>query len=337
MYIFRHLSTTYPVNWEHDRDFTSKGRKRSKSWYRFNWHYWMRCHFDGLVFWSLKLVFVLIIIGFFGPLAEEGRLFFSTPKHQIVVTPINASILPSYHFQLTQRPYGRMNYSQYRHWSQSAFEEMVINAFPRSIRSRVSKYLPYTLYFAEKHRLDPLWVLAVMWTESRFDPLAISPVGATGLMQVMLKTGREIVQNKVPGRKITKNYGQKLVERPYTNIQLGVEYLGHLLKRFGSYRYATVAYNMGPSWVSNRLALKRPVGKKNLYLEKVETAYRMIMNGMSMQMQFARWDYLGTTLVDRPNVAISPLPSGLAQLFESPKRQVLALGGDFFGKTLEHL
>ncbi len=246
-----------------------------------------------------------------------------------------------YRFNLSHRPYGRVTYQQYRSWGQKAFEELLATTFPRQVRTNVAKYLPYTLYFADKYRLDPLWVLSVIWTESRFDPSAISPVGATGLMQVMIATGQELVRKKVPGRKITNNYGKKLIARPLTNIQLGAEYLAFLLKRFGSYRYATIAYNMGPQWVSKRLAQKRPIGQNNLYLEKVEAAYRMIAHGMAMQVQFAQLDYLSTCLVPRLTVAMSAQPSFpplVAQFFETLRPKMLAAGdGDFFGKKLEHL
>jgi len=80
-------------------------------------------------------------------------------------------------------------------------------------------------YAGNEHRVDPLLVLAVMAVESSMNPFAQSPVGATGLMQVM------------PGV-----HGGKFLDRspeigpldPIANIRVGSEILADVIRRGGS-------------------------------------------------------------------------------------------------------
>lgn len=46
-------------------------------------------------------------------------------------------------------------------------------------------------YYAEQHSIDWLLLKAMAWQESRFNPDAVSPVGAKGLMQFMDRTWLE--------------------------------------------------------------------------------------------------------------------------------------------------
>lgn len=93
---------------------------------------------------------------------------------------------------------------------------------------------------------DPYLVAAVMREESAFDPSAISPAGALGLMQIMPKTGKYLA----------KKYGKRPFDiehlfDPDTSIHLGGLYLGQLKKRFKDDIVYTIAgYNAGPRAVS---------------------------------------------------------------------------------------
>jgi soluble lytic murein transglycosylase len=124
---------------------------------------------------------------------------------------------------------------------------------------------------AHKYQVDPFWALAVTWTESHFRKDVVSSVGATGLMQIMPDTA-EFLKNKVP--EINQKYADKNLYDVVYNIELGMYYLNYLQRRFyGRLDLATVAYNMGPNWVSKRLKNGLPVGQSNLYLEKVKLRY----------------------------------------------------------------
>jgi soluble lytic murein transglycosylase-like protein len=86
---------------------------------------------------------------------------------------------------------------------------------------------------AAKHGLSPDLVRAVIQVESAFDPTAVSPKGAMGLMQLMPATARE--------------YGVTDPFHPEQNIGAGTAYLKRLLDRYDrKIELALAAYNAGP-------------------------------------------------------------------------------------------
>ncbi|CAN5654489.1 hypothetical protein BH23GEM7_BH23GEM7_31600 [soil metagenome] len=97
---------------------------------------------------------------------------------------------------------------------------------------------------AESRRqgLDPFLVAGLIRQESMFNPLAVSPAGAVGLMQVMPATGRGLAR----GAGIT-NFDPQMLKRPETNVRLGTIFLADLQRRYGG-RSTDVfaAYNAGP-------------------------------------------------------------------------------------------
>ena len=154
---------------------------------------------------------------------------------------------------------------------------------PSSLRSEFQNYAPIAFEMAQKYKVDPFWVIAVMWVESHFDIHATSSVGAKGLMQVMPKTGAYLA------RKLeAKSYGpyrereHEEFSRPNTNIEMGVFYLSYLVDKFSYHRdkhvLATIAYNVGPGRLkylisSRRGRRARRIKRENLYLKKVRLAY----------------------------------------------------------------
>lgn len=96
----------------------------------------------------------------------------------------------------------------------------------------------------EKYALDFYLVAAVIHVESRNDPLAVSPKGAIGLMQIMPATGEWIFE-KI--QSVDKVYSKESLYEAETNIRYGCWYLRYLLDKFNQdVRYALVAYNAGP-------------------------------------------------------------------------------------------
>lgn len=77
----------------------------------------------------------------------------------------------------------------------------------------------------ERLKLDPTLILAVMATESRFNPFAQSPVGAQGLMQVMTRVHSDKYQD----------FGGVLAAfDPVSNLRVGVQVLHDCIRRAGS-------------------------------------------------------------------------------------------------------
>jgi soluble lytic murein transglycosylase len=104
--------------------------------------------------------------------------------------------------------------------------------------------------------LDKAWVYGLIRQESRFVQAARSHVGASGLMQLMPGTAREVA------RKIGMlDFNPARINEVATNILLGTNYLNIVLQSLdGSQPLATAAYNAGPNrpkaW---RSTLTRPV------------------------------------------------------------------------------
>ncbi len=122
------------------------------------------------------------------------------------------------------------------------------------------KFDPLILQFAEQYRVDPFLVKAMIRTESKFDPGAVSAAGARGLMQLM------------PGT--AERFGVKNVHDPAQNIRGGVAYLRWLLDEFrGDRKLAVAAYNCGEGVV--RRVRRVPEIRETLgYVAKVEEADR---------------------------------------------------------------
>ncbi|MBM3579350.1 MAG: lytic transglycosylase domain-containing protein [Alphaproteobacteria bacterium] len=88
-------------------------------------------------------------------------------------------------------------------------------------------------------------VHAIIKQESSFAPMAISPVGAIGYMQIMPDTAKRLA--KELGIRYNK---QKLATDINYNIHLGSFYIRKLIERFGgSEMMAIAAYNAGPNSV----------------------------------------------------------------------------------------
>lgn len=88
---------------------------------------------------------------------------------------------------------------------------------------------------AAKHGVDPLMVASMMKQESGGHRGAVSPKGASGLMQLMPDTARGL--------------GVRNIFDPEENIDAGVRYFKQQRDRFGSDELALAAYNAGPERV----------------------------------------------------------------------------------------
>jgi soluble lytic murein transglycosylase len=94
---------------------------------------------------------------------------------------------------------------------------------------------------ATKFGVDPLWLHAIIWQESKYDPSSRSGAAARGLMQFIPDTAHAIAQ-KVGIANLTLD---RLYD-PDTSIQLGAYYWATLMEEFKRPELALAAYNGGP-------------------------------------------------------------------------------------------
>jgi soluble lytic murein transglycosylase-like protein len=114
---------------------------------------------------------------------------------------------------------------------------------------------------AQQYSRDPNLVLAIITEESGFNPRAVSPVGAAGLMQVMPHWKRVLAIN-----------GD--LYDPDTNIKYGLQVLGFYLEMYQDLEMALTAYNRGPGPVD--AALVRGKNPNNGYAPKVLGTYERL-------------------------------------------------------------
>ncbi len=115
---------------------------------------------------------------------------------------------------------------------------------------------------ARRTHLSQNWIYGVARQESAFMYDARSPVGATGLMQLMPSTAKSV------SRRQRLTYSKKRLIEPAYNIKLGSFYLKQLLKRYkGNRVLATAAYNAGPGNVKRWL--KKFDGPLDIWIENI--------------------------------------------------------------------
>jgi soluble lytic murein transglycosylase-like protein len=115
---------------------------------------------------------------------------------------------------------------------------------------------------AKQTNLDPALIHAVIVAESNYNPNAVSPKGAQGLMQLLPDTARR--------------YGllKKEIRQPEKNIKAGAQYLADLLEMFdGDVRLALAGYNAGENSVVRHGHRIPPYAETLAYVPRVLATY----------------------------------------------------------------
>lgn len=122
---------------------------------------------------------------------------------------------------------------------------------------------------SDKYMVDPALVEAIIQVESSFRPHAVSVSGATGLMQLMPGTAKDL--------EVDDRYD------PRQNIHGGVRYISELMERFDNdLPMVLAAYNAGPNAVARHNGIPPNKPETVRYVKKVMMAYhefRMIRYG----------------------------------------------------------
>lgn len=94
--------------------------------------------------------------------------------------------------------------------------------------------------------LDPYTVAGLIRQESVFNPRAVSPSNAYGLMQLLHSTAQLTAKRYGVDESVTT---ETLLSNPRLNIRLGTSYLKDQLDKYGRIEYVAAAYNAGPGRV----------------------------------------------------------------------------------------
>ncbi len=114
---------------------------------------------------------------------------------------------------------------------------------------------------ARTYNLDPKLLHAIAKVESNYNPRAISPKGALGVMQLIPSTARIV--------------GVSDPFDPRENIHGGARYLRYLLDKFGDLTLALAAYNAGPKAVEAYGSIP-PYAETQRYVRSVLSLYQRL-------------------------------------------------------------
>jgi soluble lytic murein transglycosylase-like protein len=121
-------------------------------------------------------------------------------------------------------------------------------------------------YAAKKTAVEPALLHAVIRVESNYNPKAVSPRGARGLMQLMPATA--------------KRFNVSNPEDPRQNVLAGAQYLRELQTLFnGNMQLVLAAYNAGPNAVVKYGSRIPPYLETQQYVPKVLRLYQQLVSG----------------------------------------------------------
>jgi soluble lytic murein transglycosylase-like protein len=183
---------------------------------------------------------------------QKDNQFVTTVKNKLIVdTSAKSSEDDNFTVTETKVTVAKAKAKKVKHKSRVDFKSMPKN------RSRYTKMINE---IAEKSRLYPSLLHAVIKAESAYDPNAISRAGAVGLMQLMPQTA--------------KRFGVKDRRDPRDNLQGGARYLRELLTLYdNNVKLALAAYNAGEKAVKKYGNKIPPYPETQNYVKKVLAFY----------------------------------------------------------------
>ncbi len=189
---------------------------------------------------------LLVLVGFVMPQWSHADVYKFTDQNGVIhytnIKPSNQQNIKIFSFPC----YASDPVCQQRDWEHAPLNRQ---AFGEAIRAA-----------AQVFTVDESLIRAIIHAESAYQPEALSPRGAQGLMQLMPATQQALqIEN---------------VFDPVSNIEGGTRYLSRLLREFDQdIDLATAAYNAGPGAVRKYGGIP-PFKETREYVRRVKILYR---------------------------------------------------------------
>ncbi|KAA1153872.1 DUF3393 domain-containing protein [Pseudoalteromonas sp. FUC4] len=160
-----------------------------------------------------------------------------------------------------------------------------------TLSNQAKRYLPDVLQQAKRYNLDPALLLAIIHTESSFNPLARSPIPAFGLMQIVPTSAGKDVSKFLQGKPLLLS--PEYLFQADNNVEAGSTYVHILSNRYfknvrneQSRIYMSIAaYNTGPGNVAKTLSGSKSLNQASIAANSMsaDKVYTLMVNNLPAQ------------------------------------------------------
>lgn len=164
---------------------------------------------------------------------------------------------------------------------------------PVPFRGRSRQVARALIDSANKHEMDPLFLMAVIKQESRFNPEARGSHGEIGLMQIKPSTAAAFADlSGVDQEAVNAKVSEDLLD-PVKNIEMGSAYLARLRASFKGRTHLYIsAYNMGAKRVRDHVA---DGVQPRIYSSRVLAQYVELSGGLNSQAHIQRMESIASS------------------------------------------
>ncbi|WP_210364553.1 lytic transglycosylase domain-containing protein [Bacillus sp. REN3] len=156
-------------------------------------------------------------------------------------------------------PAGNVNQDRIFNLAQNSIQQMLPPVQLTKLSLKNNDFDEIVEQAAAKYNLPVKLIKSVIQKESNFNPNAVSPAGASGLMQLMPSTARGL--------------GVKNIFDPAENIFAGTKYLRQMMDKYdGRLELALAAYNAGPGNVDKYGGIP-PFRETQNYVQKIRNMF----------------------------------------------------------------
>lgn len=160
-----------------------------------------------------------------------------------------------------------------------------------TLSNQAKRYLPDVQQQAKRYNLDPALLLAIIHTESSFNPLARSPIPAFGLMQIVPTSAGKDVSKFLQGKPLLLS--PEYLFQADNNVEAGSTYVHILSNRYfknvrneQSRIYMSIAaYNTGPGNVAKTLSGSKSLNQASIAANSMsaDKVYTLMVNNLPAQ------------------------------------------------------